>query len=506
MTEPLTVEKPAAPVRKRLWPWVVLPIVILAVVLYAMAARSHAPSWEWAGEPAPPGSPVTAAGRVIEIGPSTFEAGITKAQPGDTLLLADGEYSGGVADPPRPGIDSTSPIVISKTITVKCSGSKSKPITLKAKGVGAVFTSGLTLDGVKWFVIDGLIFRNSAERGLTAISCENLTIRNCSIDGTQTARALHVETARRVVIEGNEVFGTPKGSGICLLGECSDCVIRCNRVHDVWGCGILLDRGAHQGKWLSNCLVERNIIARSCATGGAAINCSAILYSTFRSNLVYRCNGCGIGFSRAWWTEGAPANALVRMAYSLIKPRSPESSRNIIIGNTVFFEPGKGRNALNIVDKCRNFYVQNNIFYGGLGGAVFVSDDSMSGLDIDHNVILTYSGQTLLGDKYPADRGADQAALGDQYYTGSTITTVFTVDQWHAKGFDLHSKFEVDPLFVSVEKDDYRLSPNSPAIDLGKDLGSICPVDIEGVKRPQGKGFDCGAYEYTPAPNESVTK
>jgi hypothetical protein len=498
MTEPLAVEKPAAPVRRRRWPWLVLAAAVLLLAAYVAAARSRGPSWEWAGKPIPPGTPVVAAGRVIETGPSNFEATMAQAAPGDVVILSDGEYSGGLTDPPRQQIDSTSPMIVSmilsKTISVKCSGLKGKPIALKAKGSGAVFTSGLTLDGVKWFVVDGLIFRNNAEHGLTALSCENLTIRNCTIDGTQTTRALHVETARRVIIEGNEVFGTPKGSGICLLGECSDCVIRCNRVHDVWGCGIVLDKGDHTGKWLSRCLVERNIVWHCGVSGGSAIGCADVLFSMFRNNLLFKNSGSGIGFSRAWENNSRP-NVLLR-AYAVFRPRSPDSRRNIITGNTVYIEPGKGRNALNLIDSSRNFYVHNNIFFGGLGGAVLVTQGSMSGLDMDDNVILTHKGQNLLGDRYPTDRGPLQGLDVDNFASGGI--TVYTVDGWHGRGFDLHSTFNVDPFFVSVEKDDYGLSPKSPAIDCGADITRFCPLDIDGVKRPQGKGFDCGAYEYVP--------
>jgi len=61
----------------------------------------------------------------------------------------------------------------------------------------------------------------------------------------------------------------------------------------------------------------------------------------------------------------------------------------------------------------------------------------------------------------------------------------------------------VDPMFVNVSGDDptkwdLRLQPNSPCIDKGTSEGAP-DYDILGVKRPQGSGYDMGAYEYIPS-------
>ncbi len=48
-------------------------------------------------------------------------------------------------------------------------------------------------------------------------------------------------------------------------------------------------------------------------------------------------------------------------------------------------------------------------------------------------------------------------------------------------------------LFLSASAGDYRLKTGSAAVDAGVDVG--IKADILGVSRPQGKGFDMGAYE-----------
>ncbi|MFB3883543.1 MAG: choice-of-anchor Q domain-containing protein, partial [Armatimonadota bacterium] len=55
-------------------------------------------------------------------------------------------------------------------------------------------------------------------------------------------------------------------------------------------------------------------------------------------------------------------------------------------------------------------------------------------------------------------------------------------------------------LVIGLARRDLHLAPSSPAIDKGADLSATgITCDIDGTPRPQGKGWDIGAYEWKSA-------
>jgi len=56
-----------------------------------------------------------------------------------------------------------------------------------------------------------------------------------------------------------------------------------------------------------------------------------------------------------------------------------------------------------------------------------------------------------------------------------------------------------DPLFVNAAGNDYHVQSTSPAINRGTTLTQVT-TDLDGVTRPQGAGYDLGAYELPVTP------
>lgn len=59
-----------------------------------------------------------------------------------------------------------------------------------------------------------------------------------------------------------------------------------------------------------------------------------------------------------------------------------------------------------------------------------------------------------------------------------------------------HELVTTNPGFVNLANHDFRLTSSSPAIDAGTSLGSPYNIDNTYLARPQGAGWDMGAYEY----------
>jgi parallel beta-helix repeat protein len=68
--------------------------------------------------------------------------------------------------------------------------------------------------------------------------------------------------------------------------------------------------------------------------------------------------------------------------------------------------------------------------------------------------------------------GADYA-IDDRTDTGGERIT--SLEQWKELGYDRHSVV-ADPLFVDPDNDDYRLRPESPALELG-----FIPIDMDKI-------------------------
>ena len=64
---------------------------------------------------------------------------------------------------------------------------------------------------------------------------------------------------------------------------------------------------------------------------------------------------------------------------------------------------------------------------------------------------------------------------------------------------DANNNIRKNPLFVNAAGGDYRLTSGSPCIDTGTDQDAP-DSDILNVPRPQGNGFDMGAYEFLKHP------
>jgi hypothetical protein len=149
-------------------------------------------------------------------------------------------------------------------------------------------------------------------------------------------------------------------------------------------------------------------------------------------------------------------------------PEFGGARRWLISHNTIAFQ----QNRAGIViwqREAADCTIQNNIFYNNavalLGGAV-------QGIDL----VRPGGGHVIRNNLFFA-RGRRSVGEENGKFTASS---------------NLEEK---DPMFADTERFDFHLRKDSPAIDAGSRDRPLS-TDYAGMTRPQGAGFDMGAYEY----------
>jgi parallel beta-helix repeat protein len=143
------------------------------------------------------------------------------------------------------------------------------------------------------------------------------------------------------------------------------------------------------------------------------------------------------------------------------------SGNGTIVRNNVVY--GNEINGIEIGYTCTNCKAYNNTTYNNPGMNIRSSDGG-SGIEIRNNIAYPkgiYSG------------------------TGTVSSNNLTTN----------------PNFVNAAGNDFHLLSSSPAINTGMTLSAVT-TDFDGNPRPQGSGYDIGAFEYgslTPAPPRNLT-
>ncbi len=88
----------------------------------------------------------------------------------------------------------------------------------------------------------------------------------------------------------------------------------------------------------------------------------------------------------------------------------------------------------------------------------------------------------------------------DTFLTGDDPSNfIYSYCNFYNNGFDMPSgtgNIDQDPEFINIDDADYHLQSTSPCVDAGTSTDAPAE-DYEGTSRPQGSGYDIGAYEYT---------
>jgi hypothetical protein len=165
---------------------------------------------------------------------------------------------------------------------------------------------------------------------------------------------------------------------------------------------------------------------------------------------------------------------------------------NVTIRNNIF--TANNHAGLVLQGITRNVKVYNNTFYqNGRLGIYVEGDPKLSGVDIRNNLIYqspnsncSYECTGFPQAQVLVGAGARDVTLVGNFYHPSPAVVLGLKDASAVTG-NIH--------FANASTLNFHVEPPSVTIDHGVALPAV-PTDYDGKKRPQGAGYDIGAFEY----------
>jgi len=372
---------------------------------------------------------------------------LTVVLPGDTILVADGQYKG---------------------FTVSNLGTTGSTITIKALGTNAEILPttdrGATYDPDNiaiWYstniVVDGFRSFGATRAAVRVVYSNRITIRN-GVYGNNATWAVVTTHSDDAVVEHCDLYGSATQHGIYFANSGDRPVARGNRIHNNFGSGIRAYGDATQDGdgIISGALFENNIIHDN--NGGGAMNLNAFFDAVIRNNLIYN-------------NHASSGIALFGGAGSI-------GVGNISVYNNTIDMPTDGKYCLRILDNEGPITVRDNILH---------NRNNLKGI---------YSwGTSVDAENTDGDYNIVGGAL---HVSDDNESTRKTWANWQAAGHEPQSSTsEPAALFVDDASADYHLRPGAPAIDAGDPDFAAAPgeMDLDGHSRVINGRVDIGADE-----------
>lgn len=377
---------------------------------------------------------------------ATIQHAADIVSPGDSVLVLQGSYTG---------------------FDLRTGGTQASQIVFKAadnnvviNNPNSVTNDGINIEEADWITIDGFQVINQPRAGIRTAVSDFVTIKNntCNSNGRW---GIFTGFTDDILIENNTCSNSGAEHGIYVSNSGDRPVVRNNTCFGNNGCGIQLNADLSQGGdgIISNAVIEGNILRDNCYNGGSAINLDGVQESLIYNNLLYNNHSTGIAL---FMIDGAGG-----------------SKNNKVYNNTILV-PSDGRWAVIAVGGSTGDTLYNNILINdhSFRGSIAFDQASEAGFYSDYN---------LLENRLSNDDGNSNMTLAE----------------WQNLGYDAHS-FLVDAedlIFVDPASSDFHLKTDSQPIDIGSSYVSpVVTKDLDNIPRPQGNGYDIGAYEFfTPA-------
>jgi len=273
-----------------------------------------------------------------------------------------------------------------------------------------------------------------------------------------------------VEIRGNEIFGMT-GQGVFGSEGADDLLVEGNHIHDIQP--VNLEVAAPHGVYTygQNQVIRNNLIHD--------LFFFCIKMAGDATGKVYRntCHDAGEGIT----AQNGPALGLDVDVF------------NNVIWNITFHHSSAPGSGLDIYNGGRVRAYNNVIAYSNYGA--FIKDTPNT--PVLRNNIFFANNQHIR--TWRGELDTDYNLFwpdGDQQFYSEARGFTGDLAGWQSLYGEGHSRAG-DPRFAGLGRDalDYRLGAGSPAIDAGTPQGAP-QEDFMGTLRPQGNGWDVGAYEF----------
>lgn len=147
--------------------------------------------------------------------------------------------------------------------------------------------------------------------------------------------------------------------------------------------------------------------------------------------------------------------------------------------------------------QIENNVISGNSVTGGVIGGGGINAYG-SGGTIINNTIVNNSAPTLRGGGVSSNP-SNQPSIINCIFWGNTGGDLWLCSASYSDIEDGNAgegNISEDPRFLRADSNNYRLKPGSPCIDSATSGGPS--IDINGRNRPNGSGYDMGAYEFYP--------
>jgi len=396
---------------------------------------------------------------------SSIQAAADIAQGGDTIYVRAGTYN--------------------ERVTPKNSGSPDNYITYTAypeeeviingDGISIGWWNGLfDIDQKSYIKVSGFRIEDSRYNGIRIKESDNIIIEKNHMYHTYSC-GIEVQYSSNIIIDNNEVelahsWNTPySGSDEAISIVVTDTFeVKNNYVHDCNKEGIDVKVSSSNGK----------------------------VYN----NHVHDTQAVGIYIDGGYYTEyGYPGTD--QFSIDVYQNIVHETGGGIIVAN----EGGGG---------SEDIHIYNNLVYNcrGAGLELFQYPGTVKGVRFVNNVVYNNNDGIFF-----LDPEAEDCVIRNNIFSNNNNNAIITnyggstgrvtVDHNLIDGStQINGDDPVigNPNFVNPSNRDFHLQSSSPAIDQGSPV-DIPTVDFDGVPRPQGSGWDIGAYEYGGAPPQSCT-